>query len=61
LGVDRSPAAIQWLVGPYLVTQDEAGDAHDLDMWLGVGLGMRPPRFLKPNDVMTLGIEKPVT
>jgi 2-keto-4-pentenoate hydratase/2-oxohepta-3-ene-1,7-dioic acid hydratase in catechol pathway len=24
----------------------------------GVGMGMKPPRFLKPGDVMTLGIEK---
>jgi 2,4-diketo-3-deoxy-L-fuconate hydrolase len=24
----------------------------------GVGIGMHPPRFLKPGDVMTLGIEK---
>src|SRR3954464_15451572 len=89
-------------VGPYLVTKDEVGDVHDLDMWLdvngermqsgstrtmsfdcaklvsylsecmtllpgdiittgtppGVGMGMKPPRFLKPGDVMTLGIEK---
>jgi len=89
-------------VGPYLVTKDEVGDVHDLDMWLdvngermqtgntrtmifdcaklvsylsecmtllpgdiittgtppGVGMGMKPPRFLKPGDVMSLGIEK---
>jgi 2-keto-4-pentenoate hydratase/2-oxohepta-3-ene-1,7-dioic acid hydratase in catechol pathway len=24
----------------------------------GVGMGMKPPRFLKPGDVVTLGIEK---
>ena len=89
-------------VGPYLVTQDEIGDVHNLDMWLdvngermqtgntrtmifdcakivsylsecmtlmpgdlictgtppGVGMGMKPPRFLKVGDVMTLGIER---
>jgi 2,4-didehydro-3-deoxy-L-rhamnonate hydrolase len=89
-------------VGPYLVTQDEIGDVHNLDMWLdvngermqtgntrtmifdcakivsylsecmtlmpgdlictgtppGVGVGMKPPRFLKVGDVMTLGIER---
>jgi 2-keto-4-pentenoate hydratase/2-oxohepta-3-ene-1,7-dioic acid hydratase in catechol pathway len=89
-------------VGPYLVTQDEVGDVHNLEMWLdvngermqtgntktmifdcakivsylsecmtllpgdlictgtppGVGMGMRPPRYLKVGDVMTLGIEK---
>jgi 2,4-didehydro-3-deoxy-L-rhamnonate hydrolase len=89
-------------VGPYLVTKDEVGDVHNLDMWLdvngermqtgststmifdcakivsylsecmtlmpgdlvctgtppGVGMGMKPPRFLKAGDVMTLGIEK---
>ena len=89
-------------VGPCLVTKDEVGDVHGLDMWLdvngermqsgstrtmifdcaklvsylsecmtllpgdiittgtppGVGMGMKPPRFLKPGDVMTLGIEK---
>jgi 2,4-diketo-3-deoxy-L-fuconate hydrolase len=89
-------------VGPWLVTQDEVGDVHNLDMWLdvdgvrmqtgntrtmifdcaklisylsecmtllpgdiittgtppGVGLGMKPPRFLKAGEVMTLGIEK---
>jgi hypothetical protein len=105
LRADRYPDAMQRLVGPYLVTQDEAGEVHDLDMWFdvngermqpgntrtmifdcaklvsyiskcltllpggvitigtppGVGLGMRPPRFLKPGDVMTLGIEIPAT
>lgn len=89
-------------IGPYLVTQDEVGDVHKLDMWLdvngermqtgntrtmifdcakivsylsecmtlmpgdiictgtppGVGMGMKPPRFLKVGDVITLGIEK---
>lgn len=89
-------------VGPYLVTPDEVGDVHALDMWLdvngermqtgntrtmifncaqivsylsecmtltpgdvictgtppGVGMGMQPSHFLKPGDVMTLGIEK---
>jgi len=89
-------------VGPYLVTPDEVGDVHRLDMWLdvngermqsgntstmifdcaklvsylsecmtllpgdiiktgtppGVGMGMKPPRYLKPGDIMTLGIEK---
>jgi 2-keto-4-pentenoate hydratase/2-oxohepta-3-ene-1,7-dioic acid hydratase in catechol pathway len=89
-------------VGPYLVTQDEVGDVHNLQMWLdvngermqtgntstmifdcakivsylsecmtllpgdvictgtppGVGMGMRPPRYLKAGDVMTLAIEK---
>jgi 5-carboxymethyl-2-hydroxymuconate isomerase len=24
----------------------------------GVGMGMKPPRFLNPGDVMTLGIDK---
>jgi 2-keto-4-pentenoate hydratase/2-oxohepta-3-ene-1,7-dioic acid hydratase in catechol pathway len=89
-------------IGPYLVTQDEVGDAQNLDMWLkvngevmqkgntktmifgchhivaycsqfmtlmpgdiittgtppGVGMGMKPPRYLKPGDVVELGIEK---
>ena len=89
-------------VGPYVVTKDEVGNVHELDMWLdvngermqtgntrtmifdcakivsylsecmtllpgdiictgtppGVGMGMKPPRFLKVGDVMTLGIEK---
>jgi 2-keto-4-pentenoate hydratase/2-oxohepta-3-ene-1,7-dioic acid hydratase in catechol pathway len=89
-------------IGPYLVTKDEVGNVHELDMWLdvngermqsgntrtmifdcakivsylsecmtlmpgdiictgtppGVGMGMKPPRFLKVGDVMTLGIEK---
>jgi 2,4-diketo-3-deoxy-L-fuconate hydrolase len=89
-------------VGPYLVTPDEVGDAHNLALWLdvngermqtgnsgtmifrcaqlisyvsevmtllpgdlittgtppGVGMGMKPPRFLDVGDVMTLGIEK---
>jgi 2-keto-4-pentenoate hydratase/2-oxohepta-3-ene-1,7-dioic acid hydratase in catechol pathway len=87
-------------LGPYLVTLDEIGNAHDLDMWLtvngetmqegstsnmifgipriisylsefmtllpgdvvstgtpaGVGMGRRPPRFLKPGDVVETGI-----
>jgi len=89
-------------VGPWLVTADEVGDPHALDMWLdvngekrqrgntrtmifdvptmvsyvsrfmtlvpgdiittgtppGVGLGMKPPKYLKSGDVVTLGIEK---
>jgi 2,4-didehydro-3-deoxy-L-rhamnonate hydrolase len=89
-------------VGPWLVTKDEVGDVHALDMWLdvngermqtgntrtmifgcaeivsylsevmtlmpgdvictgtppGVGMGMKPPRYLQVGDVMTLGIEK---
>ena len=88
-------------IGPYLVTADEVGDPHNLDLWLdvngakmqrgntatlvfdcfelvsycsqymtlrpgdviatgtppGVGMGMKPPYFLKPGDVMTLGID----
>jgi 2-keto-4-pentenoate hydratase/2-oxohepta-3-ene-1,7-dioic acid hydratase in catechol pathway len=88
-------------IGPYLVTPDEAGDVHQLPLWLklngnlvqnsstanfifsipqviayvsrfmtllpgdiistgtppGVGLGMNPPLYLKPGDVMELGIE----
>lgn len=87
--------------GPWLVTADEVGDPHDLDMWLdvngtrmqtgntatmifdvrqiishlsqlftlhpgdvistgtppGVGGGMKPPTFLKPGDVVELGID----
>jgi 2-keto-4-pentenoate hydratase/2-oxohepta-3-ene-1,7-dioic acid hydratase in catechol pathway len=87
-------------LGPWLVTPDEVGDPHQLDVWLavngervqnsttanmifgvhhlvwylsqfmvfepgdllntgtpaGVGLGLRPPRFLRPGDVMELGI-----
>lgn len=88
-------------IGPWLVTPDEAGDVHDLKMWLdvdgrryqdgstatmifkvpeiiayvsrflslqpgdvistgtppGVGLGQKPPVFLKGGEVMRLGIE----
>jgi 2-keto-4-pentenoate hydratase/2-oxohepta-3-ene-1,7-dioic acid hydratase in catechol pathway len=88
-------------IGPWLVTQDEAGDPQNLKMWLtvngetmqngstatmvygarflvhylsqfmtlhpgdvistgtppGVGLGMKPPRYLKAGDVVELGIE----
>ncbi|KEO71776.1 fumarylacetoacetate hydrolase family protein [Anditalea andensis] len=88
-------------IGPYLVTQDEIKDPHQLRLWLsvngemlqdsftsdlifdipklvsyisqymsllpgdvistgtpaGVGLGLNPPRYLKPGDVMELGIE----
>ena len=90
-------------VGPWLVTQDEVGDVHNLGMWLsvngkrvqdgnsrtmifsvaqivaycsqimtlepgdiittgtppGVGMGQKPePWYLKPGDVVELGIEK---
>ena len=90
-------------IGPWLVTADEVGDVHTLDMWLdvngkrfqtgntrtmifnvpqivsylsrfmtlnpgdlittgtppGVGMGIKPnPVFLKPGDVMRLGIAK---
>lgn len=88
-------------MGPFLVTPDEAGDIHNLPIWLslngekvqnsntsnlvfsipelisyisrfmtllpgdvistgtppGVGLGFNPPVYLKPGDVMELGIE----
>lgn len=88
-------------VGPYLVTKEEVGDPHNLNLWLslngkkvqngntsdfifnipqvisyvsrfmtllpgdiistgtphGVGLGMNPPTYLKPGDVMELGID----
>ena len=88
-------------LGPYLVTNDEISDPHNLRLWLklngetmqdgntsdfifnipqvvsylsqfmslmpgdvistgtpeGVGLGFDPPRYLKPGDVMELGIE----
>lgn len=89
-------------LGPYLVTSDEVGNPHQLDLWLklngemmqssntedlifdiptlvsyisqfmtllpgdvistgtpfGVGLGLNPPKYLKPGDVVELGIEK---
>jgi 2,4-diketo-3-deoxy-L-fuconate hydrolase len=88
-------------LGPYLVTPDEAGDVHNLRLWLkvngktmqdsstlnlvfrvpylisyisqfmtllpgdvistgtppGVGLGMKPPLYLKTGDIVELGIE----
>ena len=88
-------------LGPYLVTPDEAGDVHQMPLWLklngayvqqgntssfifnipqvisyvsrfmtllpgdiistgtppGVGLGMKPPMYLKEGDVMELGTE----
>jgi 2-keto-4-pentenoate hydratase/2-oxohepta-3-ene-1,7-dioic acid hydratase in catechol pathway len=88
-------------VGPWLVTADEVGNPHKLDMWLdvngeqrqrgntktmifdcativayvsalftlnpgdiittgtppGVASGMKPPKFLKAGDVVTLGIQ----
>lgn len=88
-------------LGPYIVTQDEIPDPHDLNLWLkvngvtmqngntsdfifnipqvisylsrfmslmpgdiistgtpeGVGLGMKPPVYLKPGDVVELGID----
>lgn len=36
----------------------EPGDLINTGTPPGVGLGMRPPQYLKPGDVMTLGIEK---
>lgn len=86
-------------IGPYLVTADEVGDPHQIDLWLdvngqrmqtgntrnmifncaqlisycsrvmtlrpgdlittgtpsGVGMGMKPPRYLKVGDVVELG------
>jgi 2-keto-4-pentenoate hydratase/2-oxohepta-3-ene-1,7-dioic acid hydratase in catechol pathway len=89
-------------LGPWLLTPDEIGNPHDLDMWLsvngktmqqsntkhmvfrvpqlisylsrfmtllpgdvistgtpaGVGLGFKPPIYVKPGDVIELGIEK---
>ncbi|HNR07129.1 MAG TPA: fumarylacetoacetate hydrolase family protein [Saprospiraceae bacterium] len=89
-------------LGPYLVTPEEVGDPHNLNLWLkvngemrqnsntgdmvykvarlvsevskymtllpgdviatgtpsGVGQGFKPPKFLKPGDVIELGIDK---
>lgn len=89
-------------IGPYLVTPEEVGDPHHLNIWLsvngiqrqssntgdmiykvnrlisevsqymtllpgdviatgtpsGVGLGSKPPKYLRPGDVVELGIEK---
>ena len=36
----------------------EPGDCITTGTPPGVGMGMKPPQFLKPGDVMTLGIEK---
>ena len=36
----------------------EPGDVITTGTPPGVGLGMKPPRYLKPGDVVTLGIEK---
>jgi 2,4-didehydro-3-deoxy-L-rhamnonate hydrolase len=36
----------------------EPGDVITTGTPPGVGLGMKPPLFLKPGDVMHLGIEK---
>jgi 2,4-diketo-3-deoxy-L-fuconate hydrolase len=36
----------------------EPGDVITTGTPPGVGLGMKPPRFLKPGDVVTLGIER---
>jgi 2,4-diketo-3-deoxy-L-fuconate hydrolase len=51
-------------IGPLLVTTDEIPDPQKLSMWLEVngrryqdGLGQRPPAYLKPEDLMELGIE----
>ncbi len=88
-------------IGPFLATEDEIADAHNLHLWLdlngkrmqdsttadlvfgiptlvsyisrymtllpgdiistgtpfGVGLGLNPPTYLKPGDVVELGIE----
>lgn len=88
-------------VGPFIATQDEIKDPHNLDLWLklngetlqnsntsdfvfniptlvsyissfmtllpgdiistgtpaGVGLGLKPPKYLKPGDVVELGID----
>ncbi len=35
----------------------EPGDCITTGTPPGVGMGMKPPQFLKPGDVMTLGIE----
>ena len=35
----------------------EPGDVITTGTPPGVGLGMKPPRYLKPGDVVTLGIE----
>jgi 2-keto-4-pentenoate hydratase/2-oxohepta-3-ene-1,7-dioic acid hydratase in catechol pathway len=36
----------------------EPGDVITTGTPPGVGMGMKPPRFLKPGDVVTLGIER---
>jgi 2-keto-4-pentenoate hydratase/2-oxohepta-3-ene-1,7-dioic acid hydratase in catechol pathway len=46
-------------LGPWLVTTDEIADPQNLSMGTppGVGVGMKPPQFLVPGDVMELEIE----
>jgi 2-keto-4-pentenoate hydratase/2-oxohepta-3-ene-1,7-dioic acid hydratase in catechol pathway len=36
----------------------EPGDVITTGTPPGVGLGMKPPRYLKPGEVMTVGIER---
>ncbi|NJO13647.1 MAG: fumarylacetoacetate hydrolase family protein [Gammaproteobacteria bacterium] len=36
----------------------EAGDVISTGTPPGVGMGLKPPRFLRPGDVVTLGIER---
>jgi 2-keto-4-pentenoate hydratase/2-oxohepta-3-ene-1,7-dioic acid hydratase in catechol pathway len=44
-----------WYLSQFMTL--EAGDVVTTGTPPGVGLGMKPPQFLKPGDVVTLGIE----
>jgi 2-keto-4-pentenoate hydratase/2-oxohepta-3-ene-1,7-dioic acid hydratase in catechol pathway len=47
-------------LGPFLATPEEVPDPGNLKMWLkvnGVTLGMKTPEYLKPGDVVELGID----
>jgi 2,4-didehydro-3-deoxy-L-rhamnonate hydrolase len=48
-------AHIVWYVSQFMVL--EPGDLLNTGTPAGVGLGLQPPRYLRPGDVMRLGIE----
>jgi 2-keto-4-pentenoate hydratase/2-oxohepta-3-ene-1,7-dioic acid hydratase in catechol pathway len=51
-----SPAHLVWYLSQFLVL--EPGDLINTGTPPGVGMGMTPPVFLRPGDVVELGIDR---
>ena len=51
-----NPAHLVWYISQFMML--EAGDLISTGTPPGVGLGMKPPQFLKNGDIVELGIDQ---